>query len=262
MDVWLTCPPLTVPQALQAAFNLQPDVDPAEARSRWQDAHLNPDQRDFSTADHKFKEVANQVNNEINKVIQHCWCQFSWATNLTSSVSLLFVVSLLVRVSFLCSQHSFSALFFFICCCCFFLSVKELLFTSFSTSFINRVLWIELAVLASLLVVFCLWEECPAAVSSTSSKGCVFTWRCTCGYIVVYHHQCESGWISVVWNRAGRLLIEKKFRSITVIRWKPLYSIKHGENVRNNSQSESTFSCSASVYKLRKRGRNGKIKQT
>ncbi|XP_017278620.1 DNA-directed RNA polymerase I subunit RPA1 [Kryptolebias marmoratus] len=55
-------------KALQAAFNLQPDVDPAEARSRWQDAHLNPDQRDFSMADHKFKEVANQVNNEINKV--------------------------------------------------------------------------------------------------------------------------------------------------------------------------------------------------
>ncbi|XP_024139139.1 DNA-directed RNA polymerase I subunit RPA1 [Oryzias melastigma] len=55
-------------QALQAAFNLPPSVDPAEAHSRWQDAHLNPDQRDFSTADHKFKEVANQVNNDINKV--------------------------------------------------------------------------------------------------------------------------------------------------------------------------------------------------
>ncbi|XP_037531337.1 DNA-directed RNA polymerase I subunit RPA1 [Nematolebias whitei] len=54
--------------ALQLAFNLQPDIDPAEARSRWQDAHLNPDQRDFSMADHKFKEVANQVNNSINKV--------------------------------------------------------------------------------------------------------------------------------------------------------------------------------------------------
>uniref|UniRef100_A0A3P9I565 DNA-directed RNA polymerase subunit n=1 Tax=Oryzias latipes TaxID=8090 RepID=A0A3P9I565_ORYLA len=54
--------------ALQAAFNLPPGVDPADARSRWQDAHLNPDQRDFSTADHKFKEVANQVNNDINKV--------------------------------------------------------------------------------------------------------------------------------------------------------------------------------------------------
>ncbi|XP_047441523.1 DNA-directed RNA polymerase I subunit RPA1 isoform X2 [Mugil cephalus] len=55
-------------KALQAAFNLPSNVDQAEARSRWQDAHLNPDQRDFSMADHKFKEVANQVNNDINKV--------------------------------------------------------------------------------------------------------------------------------------------------------------------------------------------------
>ncbi|KAM7000703.1 DNA-directed RNA polymerase I subunit RPA1 isoform 2-T2 [Tautogolabrus adspersus] len=55
-------------KALQAAFNLPPNVDQAEARSRWQDAHLNPDQKDFSMADHKFKEVANQVNNDINKV--------------------------------------------------------------------------------------------------------------------------------------------------------------------------------------------------
>ncbi|KAK2849533.1 hypothetical protein Q5P01_009367 [Channa striata] len=55
-------------RALQAAFNLPPTVDQAEAQSRWQDAHLNPDQRDFSMADHKFKEVANQVNNDINKV--------------------------------------------------------------------------------------------------------------------------------------------------------------------------------------------------
>ncbi|MEQ2177374.1 hypothetical protein GOODEAATRI_002830, partial [Goodea atripinnis] len=55
-------------KALQAAFRLPPNVDPAEARSRWQDAHLSPDQRDFSMADHKFKEVANQVNNEINKI--------------------------------------------------------------------------------------------------------------------------------------------------------------------------------------------------
>lgn len=55
-------------KALQAAFNLPQNVDHAEARSRWQDAHLNPDQRDFSVADHKFKEVANQINNDINKV--------------------------------------------------------------------------------------------------------------------------------------------------------------------------------------------------
>lgn len=55
-------------KALQAAFNLPANVDQAEAQGRWQDAHLNPDQRDFTLADHKFKEVANQVNNDINKV--------------------------------------------------------------------------------------------------------------------------------------------------------------------------------------------------
>lgn len=43
-------------------------MDQAEVRGRWQDAHLNPDQRDFIMVDHKFKEVANQVNNDINKV--------------------------------------------------------------------------------------------------------------------------------------------------------------------------------------------------
>ncbi|XP_069571829.1 DNA-directed RNA polymerase I subunit RPA1 [Brachyistius frenatus] len=53
---------------LRAAFNLPSNADQAEARGRWQDAHLDPDQRDFSMADHKFKEVANQVNNDINKV--------------------------------------------------------------------------------------------------------------------------------------------------------------------------------------------------
>ncbi|XP_058505753.1 DNA-directed RNA polymerase I subunit RPA1 [Solea solea] len=55
-------------KALQAAFNLPSNVDQTEAQSRWQDAHLDPDQRDFIMADHKFKEVANQVNNDINKV--------------------------------------------------------------------------------------------------------------------------------------------------------------------------------------------------
>lgn len=64
---------VSIPQALQAAFNLPPNVDQAEAQSRWQDAHLNPDQRDFSMADHKFKEVANQVNNDINKVTHRSW---------------------------------------------------------------------------------------------------------------------------------------------------------------------------------------------
>ncbi|AWP12514.1 DNA-directed RNA polymerase [Scophthalmus maximus] len=55
-------------KALKAAFNLPANMDQAEAQGRWQDAHLNPDQRDFSMADHKFKEVASQVNNDINKV--------------------------------------------------------------------------------------------------------------------------------------------------------------------------------------------------
>ncbi|KAM4622215.1 DNA-directed RNA polymerase I subunit RPA1 [Polymixia lowei] len=55
-------------KALQAAFNLPSNVDQAEAQSRWQDTHLNPDQRDFNMTDMKFKEVANQVNNDINKV--------------------------------------------------------------------------------------------------------------------------------------------------------------------------------------------------
>lgn len=56
-------------QALQATFNLPSSMDQAEVRGRWQDAHLNPDQRDFIMVDHKFKDVANQVNNDINKVI-------------------------------------------------------------------------------------------------------------------------------------------------------------------------------------------------
>ncbi|KAM6924020.1 DNA-directed RNA polymerase I subunit RPA1 [Xenentodon cancila] len=55
-------------KALQAAFSLSRNVGQAEAQSRWQDAHLNPDQRDFSMSEHKFKEVANQVSNDINKV--------------------------------------------------------------------------------------------------------------------------------------------------------------------------------------------------
>uniref|UniRef100_H3CXM9 DNA-directed RNA polymerase subunit n=1 Tax=Tetraodon nigroviridis TaxID=99883 RepID=H3CXM9_TETNG len=55
-------------KALQATFNLPSTMDRAEVQGRWQDAHLNPDQRDFIMVDHKFKEVANQVNNDINKV--------------------------------------------------------------------------------------------------------------------------------------------------------------------------------------------------
>lgn len=66
MAVTVVCSGVT--QALQAAFNLPDTVDESEARGRWQDAHLNPDQRDFNMVDLKFKEVANQVNNDINKV--------------------------------------------------------------------------------------------------------------------------------------------------------------------------------------------------
>ncbi|XP_011616408.1 DNA-directed RNA polymerase I subunit RPA1 [Takifugu rubripes] len=55
-------------KALKATFNLPSCMDQAEVQGRWQDAHLNPDQRDFIMVDHKFKEVANQVNNDINKV--------------------------------------------------------------------------------------------------------------------------------------------------------------------------------------------------
>uniref|UniRef100_A0A6Q2WWD0 DNA-directed RNA polymerase subunit n=1 Tax=Esox lucius TaxID=8010 RepID=A0A6Q2WWD0_ESOLU len=63
-------------KALQAAFNLPDTVEESETRGRWQDAHLNPDQRDFNMVDLKFKEVANQINNNINKVVMplglHC----------------------------------------------------------------------------------------------------------------------------------------------------------------------------------------------
>lgn len=55
-------------KALQAAFNLPASAEDTEARERWQDAHLNIDQRDFNMVDLKFKEEVNQVNNNINKV--------------------------------------------------------------------------------------------------------------------------------------------------------------------------------------------------
>ncbi|KAG1935581.1 DNA-directed RNA polymerase I subunit RPA1 [Pimephales promelas] len=55
-------------KALRAAFNLPASAGDAEARERWQDAHLNTDQRDFNMVDLKFKEEVNQVNNNINKV--------------------------------------------------------------------------------------------------------------------------------------------------------------------------------------------------
>ncbi|XP_056626087.1 DNA-directed RNA polymerase I subunit RPA1 [Triplophysa dalaica] len=55
-------------KALRAAFNLPESAPVDEARERWQDAHLNTDQRDFNMVDLKFKEEVNQVNNNINKV--------------------------------------------------------------------------------------------------------------------------------------------------------------------------------------------------
>ncbi|XP_052010608.1 DNA-directed RNA polymerase I subunit RPA1 [Xyrauchen texanus] len=55
-------------KALKAAFNLPSATGENEARERWQDAHLNTDQRDFNMVDLKFKEEVNQVNNSINKV--------------------------------------------------------------------------------------------------------------------------------------------------------------------------------------------------
>ncbi|TRY91177.1 hypothetical protein DNTS_006106 [Danionella cerebrum] len=63
-------------KALQAAFNLPCNAEDSLARELWQDAHLNPDQRDFNMVDLKFKEEVNQVNNNINQVCMplglHC----------------------------------------------------------------------------------------------------------------------------------------------------------------------------------------------
>ncbi|MGH0173736.1 UNVERIFIED_CONTAM: hypothetical protein FKN15_066387 [Acipenser sinensis] len=55
-------------KAVRAAFNLPDTATVIEARDKWQDAHLNKDQRDFNMVDLKFKEQVNQVNNDINKV--------------------------------------------------------------------------------------------------------------------------------------------------------------------------------------------------
>ncbi|KAH0627025.1 hypothetical protein JD844_002387 [Phrynosoma platyrhinos] len=55
-------------KAIQAAFNLPHTASSEELRSKWQDAHLHKDQRDFNMVDLKFKEVVNHCSNEINKV--------------------------------------------------------------------------------------------------------------------------------------------------------------------------------------------------
>ncbi|XP_040191174.1 DNA-directed RNA polymerase I subunit RPA1 [Rana temporaria] len=55
-------------KAVRAAFNLSEMASDEEAKGKWEDAHLNKDQRDFNMVDLKFKEEVNQFSNEINKV--------------------------------------------------------------------------------------------------------------------------------------------------------------------------------------------------
>ncbi|XP_015686989.1 DNA-directed RNA polymerase I subunit RPA1 [Protobothrops mucrosquamatus] len=55
-------------KAVRAAFNLSQTSSCEELRSKWQDAHLQKDQRDFNMIDLKFKEEVNCCSNEINKV--------------------------------------------------------------------------------------------------------------------------------------------------------------------------------------------------
>ncbi|ETE68981.1 DNA-directed RNA polymerase I subunit RPA1, partial [Ophiophagus hannah] len=55
-------------KAIRAAFNLSQTSSCEELRSKWQDAHLQKDQRDFNMIDLKFKEEVNCCNNKINKV--------------------------------------------------------------------------------------------------------------------------------------------------------------------------------------------------
>ncbi|KAM5193373.1 DNA-directed RNA polymerase I subunit RPA1 [Mantella aurantiaca] len=55
-------------RAVRAAFNLSDMASDEETQGKWQDAHLNKDQRDFNMVDLKFKEEVNQFSNEINKV--------------------------------------------------------------------------------------------------------------------------------------------------------------------------------------------------
>ncbi|KAM6452106.1 DNA-directed RNA polymerase I subunit RPA1 isoform 1-T1 [Liasis olivaceus] len=55
-------------KAIRAAFNLSQTSSCEELQSKWQDAHLHKDQRDFNMIDLKFKEEVNCCSNEINKV--------------------------------------------------------------------------------------------------------------------------------------------------------------------------------------------------
>uniref|UniRef100_F7GAY7 DNA-directed RNA polymerase subunit n=1 Tax=Monodelphis domestica TaxID=13616 RepID=F7GAY7_MONDO len=54
-------------RAIKAAFGLPDATTPEDAQTRWQDAHLSKDQRDFNMVDLKFKEEVNHYSNEINK---------------------------------------------------------------------------------------------------------------------------------------------------------------------------------------------------
>ncbi|XP_042331247.1 DNA-directed RNA polymerase I subunit RPA1 [Sceloporus undulatus] len=68
-------------KAIQAAFNLPHTASSEELRSKWQDAHLHKDQRDFNMVDMKFKEVVNHCSNEINKVCMPLGLQRSFPEN-------------------------------------------------------------------------------------------------------------------------------------------------------------------------------------
>ncbi|XP_066429086.1 DNA-directed RNA polymerase I subunit RPA1 [Eleutherodactylus coqui] len=55
-------------KAVRAALNLSPLTSDEEVRDKWEDAHLNKDERDYNMVDLKYKEEVNQFNNEINQV--------------------------------------------------------------------------------------------------------------------------------------------------------------------------------------------------
>ncbi|XP_036604435.1 DNA-directed RNA polymerase I subunit RPA1 [Trichosurus vulpecula] len=54
-------------RAVRAAFNLPDTASCEDMQTKWQDAHLSKDQRDFNMVDLKFKEEVNHYSNEINK---------------------------------------------------------------------------------------------------------------------------------------------------------------------------------------------------
>lgn len=70
---------------MRAAFNLSEMASDEEAKGKWEDAHLNKDQRDFNMVDLKFKEEVNQFSNEINKV---CFLIGGWKSCITFKASI------------------------------------------------------------------------------------------------------------------------------------------------------------------------------